>query len=46
MAAAERHILKALGWQGQGLIIAAHGGSLHGDDDGEGGGSGASSRGA
>lgn len=50
MAAAEQHILKALGWKGQGLIAAAHGGSLHGDDDeGEEGGSsgsGASSRGA
>lgn len=32
MAAAEQHILKALGWKGQGLITAV-GDGLHGDGD-------------
>lgn len=45
MAAAEQHILKALGWKGQGLIAAA--GSPE-DPHGEGssGGGGDASRGA
>ena len=46
MAAAEQHILKALGWKGQGLITAAGGTGegMHGD--GEEGGSGSSSGGS
>lgn len=35
MAAAEEHILKALGWKGQGLIAAAGSGDdVHGEGDG------------
>lgn len=34
MAAAEQHIMKALGWKGQGLIAAVGGcNELHGDGD-------------
>ncbi len=45
MAAAEQHILKALGWKGQGLITAVGGAGegLHGDDDQGSSGSGSSS---
>lgn len=38
MAAAEQHLLKALGWKGQGLIaLADSGDDVHGDGDGSGG---------
>ena len=51
MAAAEKHIMQALGWKGQGLIAAAGGlDGLHGDPEGGGssgdGDGGSSSRGA
>lgn len=47
MAAAEQHLLKALGWKGEGLIALAGGGDdVHGDGDGgASSGDGSSSRG-
>lgn len=37
MAAAEQHLLKAMGWKGQGLIaLAGIGDDVHGDGDGDG----------
>lgn len=47
MAAAEQHILKALGWKGQGLITAVGGTGegLHGDGDEGGSSDGGSSSG-
>ena len=44
MAAAEQHILKSLGWKGQGLInLAGRGDDVHGDEGGSGGGGGGGS---